>query len=31
VRFSMKPFIGDAQAVLDAIADYAAAKPATSK
>ena len=31
VRFLMKPFIGDAQAVLDAIADYAAAKPATSR
>jgi sirohydrochlorin cobaltochelatase len=31
VRFLLKPFIGDAQAVLDAIADYAAAKPATPR
>ncbi len=31
VRFLLKPFIGDAPAVLDAIADYAAAKPATPR
>jgi sirohydrochlorin cobaltochelatase len=31
VRFLLKPFIGDAQVVLDAIADYAAAKSATSR
>jgi sirohydrochlorin cobaltochelatase len=31
VRFLLKPFIGDAHAVLDAIADYAAAKPATPR
>ena len=30
-RFLLKPFIGDAQAVLDAIADYAAATTATSR
>lgn len=29
VRFLLKPFIGDARAVLDAIADYAASGPAT--
>jgi sirohydrochlorin cobaltochelatase len=29
VHFLLAPFIGDAPAVLDAIADYAAAKPAT--
>ena len=29
VRFLLKPFIGDDQAVLDAIADYAAANSAT--
>lgn len=31
VRFLLKPFIGDAQAVLDAIADYAAANSATPR
>ena len=30
-RFLLKPFIGDAQAVLDAIADYAAANSATPR
>jgi sirohydrochlorin cobaltochelatase len=29
VRFLLKPFIGDARAVLDAIADYAASDSAT--
>lgn len=29
VRFLLKPFVGDARAVLDAIADYAASDPAT--
>ena len=31
VRFLLKPFIGDAQAVLDAIADYAVSDAATPR
>lgn len=31
VHFLLKPFVGDARAVLDAIADYAASDPATPR
>jgi sirohydrochlorin cobaltochelatase len=31
VRFLLKPFVGDARTVLDAIADYAASDPATPR
>jgi sirohydrochlorin cobaltochelatase len=31
VRFLLKPFVGDARAVLDAIADYVGSDPATPR